>query len=292
MGLSDDLQAPLSSLLALDLEREPHSSLSSLPQHYKDALLLAQTVARGLQTQRDAEVRRLNKRLERAKRSEDEERRLRDLSEQLRLARDELAERKEEVAELQEALDAAEAGGGPRPGGRGEAGADAQKLRMRNTQLQEEINDLKVRNKDLLKDVQRREDREEELRKLLENERVRHREDKDEKRQMEEDLAQMREQIRSYRLQLDNTAESVAAREERNREAKKGLRQKTREINNLEEERSKLVRGRTHAAPAHARVRPRSHALSHRLLPFRAGRPTSSRLAMRSSRRWSRISKT
>lgn len=112
---------------------------------------------------------------------------------------------------------------------------------MRNTQLQEEINDLKVRNKDLLKDVQRREDREEELRKLLENERVRHREDKDEKRQMEEDLAQMREQIRSYRLQLDNTAESVAAREERNREAKKGLRQKTREINNLEEERSKLA---------------------------------------------------
>jgi hypothetical protein len=58
---------------------------------------------------------------------------------------------------------------------------------------------------------------------------------------LEEDLAQMKEQMRGYRLQLDNTAESVAAREERNREAKKGLRQKTREINTLEEERARLV---------------------------------------------------
>ena len=41
----------------------------------------------------------------------------------------------------------------------------------------------------------RREDREEELRKLLENERVRHREDKDEKRQMEEDVARLQADV-------------------------------------------------------------------------------------------------
>ena len=41
----------------------------------------------------------------------------------------------------------------------------------------------------------------------------------------------MREQVRGYRERLDNTTETVVAREERNREAKKGLREKTREIN-------------------------------------------------------------
>ena len=51
----------------------------------------------------------------------------------------------------------------------------------------------------------------------------------------------MREQVRGYRERLDNTTETVVAREERNREAKKGLREKTREINRLHDERARLM---------------------------------------------------
>jgi hypothetical protein len=143
VGLADDLEAPVRTLLALDLRK----GAEQLPAHVRDALRLAQAVARGLQTQRDAEVKRLTKRLERSKKGEEDDRRVRDLTEQLRVAKDELAERKEEVTELQEQVDALEAGGaGGRSAGRAAApsGGDGQKLRMRNTQLQEEINDLKV----------------------------------------------------------------------------------------------------------------------------------------------------
>ena len=47
--------------------------------------------------------------------------------------------------------------------------------------------------------------------------------------------------MRGYRERLDNTTETVVAREERNREAKKGLREKTREINRLHDERARLM---------------------------------------------------
>lgn len=144
VGLADDLEAPVRTLLALDLRR----GSEKLPAHVHDALRLAQVVVRGQQAQRDAEVKRLTKRLERSKKGEEDDRRVRDLTEQLRVARDELAERKEEVVELQEQVDALEAGGAvsrPSAGSRASIGGDGQKLRLRNTQLQEEINDLKVR---------------------------------------------------------------------------------------------------------------------------------------------------
>ena len=51
----------------------------------------------------------------------------------------------------------------------------------------------------------------------------------------------MRDDVRRYRERLDNSNESVVAREARNREAKKGLREKTREINRLHDERARLM---------------------------------------------------
>ena len=50
----------------------------------------------------------------------------------------------------------------------------------------------------------------------------------------------MRDDVRRYRERLDNSNESVVAREARNREAKKGLREKTREINRLHDEVGRL----------------------------------------------------
>ena len=52
----------------------------------------------------------------------------------------------------------------------------------------------------------------------------------------------MRSQIRDYRDKLENTNDSVMAREERNREGNKQLRQKTREINQLLAENASLRR--------------------------------------------------
>jgi len=98
VGLTDELEAPVRQLLELDLRRDG----LKLPAYVRDALRLAQAAVRGQQTQRDAEVKRLTKRLERSKKSEEDDRRVRDLSEQLRVTRDELTERKEEVSELQE----------------------------------------------------------------------------------------------------------------------------------------------------------------------------------------------
>ena len=62
------------------------------------------------------------------------------------------------------------------------------------------------------------------------------------------------QEIRDYRDRLENTNDSVLAREERNREAKKTVREKTRQINQLLEESRRLdaqVRrqGGTSAAP-------------------------------------------
>ena len=61
------------------------------------------------------------------------------------------------------------------------------------------------------------------------------------KKQVDEEMRVMREQMRGWRERLDNTTESVVAREERNREAKRVLREKTREINRLHDERAKLL---------------------------------------------------
>ena len=190
-AMGEELETPVSRLLALDVEG------ASLQPHVADALRLAQYALRGSEAVHSAEVKRLNRRLERAADSGDAERRLRDATEELRTLKDELAERREELTEMQEQLDAAEArGAGEASGDYGGGGAAVQKLRLKNTALQEDLDDVRLRNKDLLKDLARKEEREEDLRRDLDKLRTRTREEGDEKRQMEEDLRAYKEQAR------------------------------------------------------------------------------------------------
>ena len=234
--MGEELETPVSRLLALDVEG------ASLQPHVADALRLAQYALRGSEAVHSAEVKRLKRRLERAADSGDAERRLRDATEELRTLKDELAERREELTEMQEQLDAAEArGAGEASGDYGGGGAAVQKLRLKNTALQEDLDDVRLRNKDLLKDLARKEEREEDLRRDLDKLRTRTREEGDEKRQMEEDLRAYKEQARgpsrhataasprtrgplspaagaAVPAELDSTADSVVAREERSRE--------------------------------------------------------------------------
>lgn len=67
------------------------------------------------------------------------------------------------------------------------------------------------------------------------------REEREDRRQVDEEMRVMREQMRGLRERLDNTTESVVAREERNREARRVVREKTREIDRLHDERAHLL---------------------------------------------------
>ena len=80
---------------------------------------------------------------------------------------------------------------------------------------------LRDRNKDLL----RKEEQHDRLRVQYEEAKEQMREDANERRQLEEEMRVMKSEIRDYRDRLENTNESVLAREERNREAKKGCAQ-------------------------------------------------------------------
>ncbi|EOD09036.1 hypothetical protein EMIHUDRAFT_452946 [Emiliania huxleyi CCMP1516] len=85
---------------------------------------------------------------------------------------------------------------------------------------EEDLDDVRLRNKDLLKDLARKEEREEDLRRDLDKLRTRTREEGDEKRQMEEDLRASAAARRSGpRLQDQLSAAEKAEGEQRSRVA-------------------------------------------------------------------------
>ena len=194
--------------------------------------------------------------------------------EELQQVEDELQQKEEEVTELTSAL---EAEGGAAPGSRKVAvatGAAADRSRIRMTELEEEVQELQQRNKDLRSGDQ---DEGGEVRQRARARpraahparrrqggapaarggvrRPRDRSNRggsarrsffphpDRSPRASRDHSRyraMRDDVRRYRERLDNSNESVVAREARNREAKKGLREKTREINRLHDEVGRL----------------------------------------------------
>lgn len=165
------------------------------------------------------------------------------LTEKLRIVEDELAEIREERDELTEDLAALERK--DRQGGRRSMGAGsstAQDQRTKIEELEGETRDLRIKNKDLVREAGRKDEIINARSQTLEELRTAMNSERDERRQLEEDVRVMRSQIRDYQAKLENTNDSVMAREERNREGNKQLRQKTREINQLLAENASLRR--------------------------------------------------
>ena len=163
------------------------------------------------------------------------------LKEELRIVREELEEVREERDELNDDLEQLQRKerGGP-SSRKSMATGTAQDQREKIDKLEAEARDLRVKNKDLVREAGRKDEiinarsqLVEELRNTMNNER-------EEKRQLEEESRVMRSQLRDYREKLENTTDSVLAREERNRDTNKQLRAKAREIGNYIAENTRL----------------------------------------------------
>ena len=84
-----------------------------------------------------------------------------------------------------------------------------------------QVRELRVKNKDLKREASRKDELLDARSTALDDLRNTLNTERDERRQLDEDVRVMRTQIRDYREKLENTAESVQAREERNREGNK-----------------------------------------------------------------------
>ena len=252
-----DLKTSANAVLALQLDDD--DSVRD-PEQLLHALRIAQVALRGERTRGDAGEkaaaaegtagsagtnaagmqRKVDEALAEAKRATDDARAAR---EELKQADDELQDKREEVEELNQTLSELESGG---PGGKKRisitsSGDSADRMRNELTERKEEVQELRAKVRDQSKDSARKEEQLDRERQTVEELRTAQREEREERRQVEDELRVMREQVRGYRERLDNTTETVVAREERNREAKKGLREKTREINRLHDERARLM---------------------------------------------------
>lgn len=152
------------------------------------------------------------------------------LREQLRQLEEEIVEIKEERDELTEEVAEWEkknrAGSAVRDRSDG-SGTTAADQRAKIDDLEQDNRELRIRNKDLMREAARKDEIIETRSSSIEEQRQTLQNEREERRQLEEDVRVMRSQLRDYKDKLANTNEGVMAREERNREGKKQLQKKT-----------------------------------------------------------------
>ena len=164
---------------------------------------------------------------------------LRQVEEELVETKDERDELAEEVADWEKKNRAGQAVRSRTTGSSGQTNADQ---RAKIEALEQDNRELRIRNKDLMRESGRKDEIIESRSAALEEQRQTMQTEREERKMLEEDVRVMRSQLRDYKDKLANTNEGVMAREERNREGKKQLQKKTREINRLLDENATLER--------------------------------------------------
>jgi chromosome segregation ATPase len=180
--------------LALDGDDTP-----SDPEALLRALRVAQTALRGEKTRCDTADERARRQAPAAAPapSDTAAQELAGLREKLRVTEDELQEIREERDELTEDLAAFERK--ERTGGRrsvGAGGSTANELRSKVEELESEARDLRIKNKDLVREAGRKDEIINARSQSLDESRTTLNTERDERRQLEEDVRVMRSQIR------------------------------------------------------------------------------------------------
>jgi len=203
-GLSADASDASDAILKLQLEGEgaPESASPQVVHALRLAQAALRTQMRRAETAEassggDADAAALRRELAELRTSEaaaraqatakDEE--LAAAKEELQQVEDELQQKEEEVTELTSAL---EAEGGAAPGSRKVAvatGAAADRSRIRMTELEEEVQELQQRNKDLRSEIKMKEEKYDNERERVHELRTQLAADKEERQQLEEEYA-------------------------------------------------------------------------------------------------------